>query len=44
MPPFGLGGIIAIVVLVLVILLAVIGHLPMLIAGLLAALAVARLT
>ena len=43
MPPFGLGGILAIVVLILVIVLAAIGHLPLLMAGLLGALALARL-
>lgn len=43
-PAIGLGGIIAIIVLVLVIILAVIGHLPILLAGLIGALAVARLT
>jgi uncharacterized membrane protein YhhN len=41
--PTGLGAIIAIVVLILAIVLAVIGQLPMPIAGLIAALAVARL-
>ncbi len=44
MPPFGIGGIIAIVVLLLAIILAVIGPLPLLLAALIGALAVARLT
>ncbi len=42
-PPFGIGGIIAIIVLILVIILGIIGHLPLLLAGLFAALALARL-
>ena len=41
--PPGLGGIIAIVVLVLVLVLAIIGKLPWILAGFLAALAIARL-
>jgi len=44
LPPFGIGGIIAIVVLVLCIIFGIIGHLSPLIAGLIAALAIARLT
>lgn len=44
LPPFGIGGIIAIAVFILVILLAIIGHLPVLLAGLIGALALARLT
>jgi hypothetical protein len=40
----GIGGIIAVIVLILVILLAIIGKLPLLLAGLIGALAVARLT
>lgn len=39
----GIGGIIAIVVLILCVVLAVIGHLPLLLAGLIGALAIARL-
>jgi hypothetical protein len=40
----GIGGIIAVIVLILVILLAIIGKLPLLLAVLIGALAVARLT
>lgn len=42
--PTGLGSLIAIVVLLLAILLAVLGKLPWLLAGLIIALAAARLT
>jgi hypothetical protein len=42
--PSGLGAIIAIVVLVLAVVLIVVGQLPLVIGGLIAALAVARLT
>ena len=42
--PTGLGAVIAVIVLVLVIVLAVVGQMDMKLAGLLGALAVARLT
>ncbi len=42
--PTGLGSVIAIIVLVVAIVLAIIGQLPMIVAGLIAALAIARLT
>lgn len=42
--PAGLGAIIAIVVLVLAVVLIVVGQLPLVVGGLIAALAVARLT
>lgn len=42
--PTGLGALIAVIVLVLVLVLAVVGKLPWMIAGFLAALAAARLT
>lgn len=41
--PSGLGAILALVVLVVVIVLAVIGQMPVLMAGLLAGLAISRL-
>jgi hypothetical protein len=40
---FGIGGLIALIVLVLVIIFAVLGQLPLLLAGLIGGLAVARL-
>jgi hypothetical protein len=43
-PPFTIGSVIAIVVLILAVVLLVIGRLPWEVAGLLGALAVARLT
>ena len=42
--PAGLGAIIAVVVLVLAVVLIVVGQLPIVVGGLIAALAVARLT
>lgn len=44
LPPFSLGSILAVIVLVLAIVFAAIGHLSFIIAGLLALLAIARLT
>jgi hypothetical protein len=43
MPPIGIGGIIALVVLVLAVVLIVVGQLPLVVGGLIAGLAVARL-
>jgi hypothetical protein len=42
--PTGLGAVIAIIVLVLCVVFAVVGELPLVLAGLIGALAVARLT
>ena len=43
LPPFGLGGILAIIVLVVVIVLLLLGHIPTVAAVLLGMLALARL-